>query len=168
MTAMTGYFRCAIVLLSTLLLNGCVGDIDGDLLLRRYVPGEPTPVKIRTTAKIEIEYPGSSNSSYIKKVQTDLGSRWIRYVMDGKDLYTSGAVTISLAITPEGRVRGIHVVKNTSNAEFAALCRHVLEESNFGPSTEEARQLMKDGELKLTLHFIYDSSRIPGPERKGG
>jgi TonB family protein len=157
MNANTGYFRCAIALLATFLF-GCLGNVDGDLLLKRYVPGEATPAEITNKARIVINSPPGSKGSYFDKVRSELGSRWYYYLSEGKDRYRPGNATVSFVITPEGRVRNIQVFKNTSNAEFAAMCRRVVEEAKFAPPTEEASKLMKDGELKFSLSFNYLSS----------
>jgi TonB family protein len=157
MNVMSGYFRCAIALLATLLF-GCLGNVDGDLLLKRYVPGEATPVETTNKARIIINSPPGAKGTYVDNVKSQLGSRWYYYVSEGKDRYRPGSATLSFGITPEGRVRNVQVIKNTSNAAFAAMCRRVVEEAKFAPPTEEASKLMKDGELKFRLSFNYLSS----------
>ena len=158
---MTGYFRCAMVLFATLLF-GCVGDVDSASLLRRYVPGEANSVKMADSAKIVIRSPPGAKGKYLDNVKSDLRERWLAYVSDGRNRYKSGGATISFAITPEGRVRDIHDVKHTSNAEFAAMCQRVVKESKFAPPTEDAIKQMKDGELRLTLNFNYLSpAQVP-------
>jgi TonB family protein len=142
---------------------GCLGDVDSDLLLKRYVPGEAPPVKLTPpTAKVVVHLPSGTkkNGTYVDRVRSDVGLSWFKYMSDGRNRYKTGSTTVSFAITAGGEIKDVQVVKNTSNEEFAKMCQKVVEETKIPPPSEETIKEMKNGELNLTFTFNY----LPSPQ----
>jgi TonB family protein len=160
---MVAPFRCLPVLFAAF-LSGCLGNVDGDLLLRRHTPGEPTFPHPTSEDLIVIDASRKAGGEYLDKVKAQIGTRWSAYMERGRSRYAPGSTTVSFGITEKGKVQNVRVVKNTSNAEFAGMCRSVVEQSTFSPPNEDSIRLMRDGELPVTLHF---NNLSPSPHPAG-
>jgi TonB family protein len=140
------------------------GNADGDLLLRRHTAGEPTFPHPTSEDLIAIDASRKAGGEYLYKVKVQIGARWAGYMERGRSRYAFGSTTVSFGITEKGKVQNVKVVKNTSNAEFAGMCRSVVEQLTFPPPNEDSIRLMRGGELPVTLHFNYLS---PSPRPAG-
>jgi len=92
---------------------------------------------------------------YLKQVKAQIGSRWYYYLEKRRDLYATGSVRLSFAITKNGEVREVRVHDNTSNAAFALMCQQCVIEAEIPPPPTEAEPIMPNGQLEQDLTFNY-------------
>lgn len=92
---------------------------------------------------------------YLKQVKAQIGSRWYYYLEKRRDLYATGSVRLSFAITKEGQVRNVRVHDNTSNDAFALMCQQCVIEAEIPPPPTEAEAIMPNGQLEQDLNFNY-------------
>lgn len=153
---MASCYRCLLVLLAVS-ISGCLGNVEGDLLLRQYTPGEPTFPRPTADDLIVMDASRKAGSEYLDKVKAQIGTRWFAYLERGRSLYAPGSTTVSFGITEKGNIQNVRVVKNSSNARFAGMCRSAVEQSSFSPPNEDSMRQMRNGEIPVTLHFNYHS-----------
>jgi outer membrane biosynthesis protein TonB len=92
---------------------------------------------------------------YLKQVKAQIGSRWYYYLERRRDLYSTGSVRLSFAITKNGEVRDVRVLDNTSNGAFALMCQQCVIEAEILPPPAEAEAIMPNGRLEQDLNFNY-------------
>jgi outer membrane biosynthesis protein TonB len=92
---------------------------------------------------------------YLKQVKAQIGSRWYYYLERRRDLYSTGSVRLSFAITKNGEVRDVRVLDNTSNDAFALMCQQCVIEAEILPPPAEAEAIMPNGRLEQDLNFNY-------------
>jgi outer membrane biosynthesis protein TonB len=92
---------------------------------------------------------------YLKQVKAQIGSRWYYYLERRRDLYSTGSVRLSFAITKNGEVREVRVLDNTSNEAFALMCQQCVIEAEISPPPAEAEAIMPNGRLEQDLNFNY-------------
>jgi TonB family protein len=92
---------------------------------------------------------------YKKHISEAIGSRWYYYIKAQMDLITVGTVTISFAITADGRVQDVRVVSNTGNASLANVCEQSVREAEIAPPPPDVVENMRDGRMELPFTFTF-------------
>jgi outer membrane biosynthesis protein TonB len=92
---------------------------------------------------------------YLKQVRAQIASRWYYYLEKRRDLYSTGSVRLTFAITKNGEVRGVRVHDNTSNEAFELMCQQCVIEAEIPAPPAEAEPIMPNGQLEQDLNFNY-------------
>ncbi len=92
---------------------------------------------------------------YKKQVNDAIGSRWYHYIHERLDLIAAGSVHISFSIDERGRILGIAIESNTSNASFSDVCERAVREAEIDPPPADLMAPMKDGRLDYSLTFTF-------------
>lgn len=92
---------------------------------------------------------------YFKQVKAAIASRWYFFMKQHRDLYAVGSAKISFSITKEGRITGVRIAGNSSNAAFGMMCQQAVAEAEIAPPPEEANAVMEDGKLEHDFTFNY-------------
>ena len=110
---------------------------------------------ISNRGKAAVDAMSTPLARYKKQVNDAIGSRWYFYIHRKMDLIAAGSVNISFSIDDRGRILGIAIQSNTSNASFADVCAQAVREAEIAPPPPDLIAPMKDGRLDYSLTFTF-------------
>lgn len=90
---------------------------------------------------------------YKKMVSDAIGSRWYYYVNDQIGLLNIGTVDIRFTVLPDGKVRGVEVLRNTSNESFASVSISAIVKAEIPPIPPEVSKLLENGRIEIDYSF---------------
>ena len=89
-----------------------------------------------------------------KKMMSDaIGSRWYYYVNDQIGLLNIGTVDIRFTVLPDGKVKGVQVLHNTSNESFASVSINAILRAEIPPIPPEVSKLLENGRIEIDYTF---------------
>ena len=84
--------------------------------------------------------PKTPLAAYQKRVTDAIGSRWYAYTESQRDVLSIGTVRMNFRILANGHITGLKILSNTSNEQFANLCKRAVLESRFPPIPDPVRR----------------------------
>jgi len=90
---------------------------------------------------------------YKKMVSDAIGSRWYYYVNDQIGLLNVGTVDIRFTVLPDGKVRGVQVLRNSSNESFASVSINSILKAEIPPIPPEVAKLLENGRIEIDYTF---------------
>jgi outer membrane biosynthesis protein TonB len=90
-----------------------------------------------------------------KKVFDTIGTRWYRELEVKAGLVTVGTARFSFRIMPDGHIKNLRLVSNTSNEPFANICIQAINGAKLPPIPQsvlkEANQKSIDFDIPFTI-----------------
>jgi hypothetical protein len=72
-------------------------------------------------------------SAWKKRVLDAIGTRWYREVQKHEALVAVGKTRILFQVLPDGRIRNLKVISNSSNEAFAHICITAIGDGKYPP-----------------------------------
>lgn len=91
---------------------------------------------------------------YHKSIRDAIASRWQYYTEPQIDLLDIGKVRISFNVQPDGKVKNIRVVSNTSNESLAAVTVRSIMDAEIPPMPENVTKALKGNVLEINWEFM--------------
>jgi outer membrane biosynthesis protein TonB len=98
---------------------------------------------------------GTPKGRFEKAVQDAVGSRWYYYVRERGDLINIGTVEIRFYVRPDGKVEGVHVIRNSSNETLASTSLQSIIEADIPPMPAELAPLLTEDRMEFTMSFNF-------------
>lgn len=95
---------------------------------------------------------------YKKMVSDAIGSRWYYYVNNQLGLLNIGTVSIRFVVQPDGKVRDVRVLSNTSNESFASLSVSAIIEAEIPPIPPEVAKILDNSRIEIDYSFTILSN----------
>jgi len=90
---------------------------------------------------------------YKKMVSDAIGSRWYYYVNAQIGLLNIGTVDIRFTVLPDGKVRSVKVLRNSSNESFASVSINAIVNAEIPPIPPEVSKLLENGRIEIDYTF---------------
>lgn len=90
---------------------------------------------------------------YRKQISDAIGSRWYYYVSDALGLMTPGTVEIRFTVLPDGKVKIVDVLRNSSNTSFEATSVRAIMEAEIPPIPPELLPVLEGGRIEVDFSF---------------
>ena len=90
---------------------------------------------------------------YRKMVSDAIGSRWYYYVNEQLGLLNIGTVDIRFTVMPDGKVKAVQVLHNTSNESFASVSINAILRAEIPPIPAEVSKLLENGRIEIDYTF---------------
>ena len=90
---------------------------------------------------------------YKKMVSDAIGSRWYYYVNDQIGLLNIGTVDIRFTVMPDGKVKSVQVLRNSSNESFASVSISAILKAEIPPIPTEVSKLLENGRIEIDYTF---------------
>jgi outer membrane biosynthesis protein TonB len=97
---------------------------------------------------------GTPLGSYQKIVQDSIGSRWLAYCEQKRDLIKIGTLRLRFVVDPSGRVKDLKITGNSSNEAFANVCVQSVQEAHLPPIPEDVANALPPEGLEVDT-FIF-------------
>ncbi len=97
---------------------------------------------------------GTPLGSYQKIVQDSIGSRWLAYCEQKRDLIKIGTLRLRFVVDPSGRVKDLKITGNSSNEAFANVCVQSVQEAHLPPIPEDVANALPTEGLEVDT-FIF-------------
>ena len=108
--------------------------------------------------KASVDAAATPLGRYKKMVSDAIGSRWYYYVNNQIGILNVGTVDIRFQLEPNGKVKGIKVLSNTSNESFASVSISSIAEAEIPPIPPEVAKLLDNGRLEIDYSFTILSN----------
>lgn len=90
---------------------------------------------------------------YRKQISDAIGSRWYYYVSDALSLMSPGTVEIRFTVLPDGKVKIVDVLRNSSNTSFEATSVRAIMEAEIPPIPPELLPVLEGGRIEVDFSF---------------
>ena len=90
---------------------------------------------------------------YRKMVSDAIGSRWYYYVNEQLGLLNIGSVDIRFTVMPDGKVKSVQVLHNSSNESFASVSINAILRAEIPPIPPEVSKLLENGRIEIDYTF---------------
>jgi expansin (peptidoglycan-binding protein) len=98
-------------------------------------------------------------AAYNKVIQGQIGSIWYRHVgASNTKSMPAGTVVINFRITPNGQVKNLRVVSNTSDQKWATIAVYSILEAKFPPIPKDALQGREWLDVKNMSFKLFDDT----------
>jgi len=113
---------------------------------------------ISNRGKASVEAAGTPLGRYKKTISDAIGSRWYYYVNNQIGLLNIGTVSVRFVVMPDGKVKGIKVLSNSSNESFASVSVSSIVEAEIPPIPEEVAKLLENSRIEIDYSFTILSN----------
>lgn len=113
---------------------------------------------ISNRGKASVEAAATPLGRYKKNISEAIGSRWYYYVNNQMGLLNIGTVTVQFVVNPDGKVRNVKVISNTSNESFASVSINAIMEAEIPPIPQEVAKLLENGRIEIDYSFTILSN----------
>ncbi|GAB4170824.1 MAG: hypothetical protein Fur0032_09880 [Terrimicrobiaceae bacterium] len=90
---------------------------------------------------------------YRKRISDAIGSRWYYYVSDALSLMSPGTVEIRFTVLPDGKVKIVDVLRNSSNTSFEATSVRAIMEAEIPPIPPDLLPVLEGGRIEVDFSF---------------
>lgn len=113
---------------------------------------------ISNRGKASLQAQATPLGRYKKALADAIGSRWYYYVNNQIGLLNIGTVEIRFVVMPDGKVRDIKVLSNSSNESFASVSVSAIVEAEIPPIPEDVAKLLANGRIEIDYSFTILSN----------
>lgn len=113
---------------------------------------------ISNRGKASLQAQATPLGRYKKAIADAIGSRWYYYVNNQIGLLNIGTVEVRFVVLPDGKVREIKVLSNSSNESFASVSVSAIVEAEIPPIPDEVAKLLANGRIEIDYSFTILSN----------
>ena len=110
---------------------------------------------ISNRARAGVDAVATPLGRYLSQVKTALGSSWNPLVTEQMSVIAPGSATIVFSITAEGRITGLRMESNTSNASYGSLCEEAVRRAPIPQPPTDLVPSLRNGALEYSMTFTF-------------
>ncbi len=113
---------------------------------------------ISNRGKASVEAAATPLGRYKKMISDAIGSRWYYYVNEQLGLLNIGTVSVRFVVLPDGKVRNVEVLSNTSNESFASVSVSAIMDAEIPPIPPDVAKILDNSRIEIDYSFTILSN----------